>query len=60
MILYAYVKQGKYKIIRDFDFYLRRGNLILYLDDKPNKWPIAKKKKKKKKKHPNIHPQLIA
>jgi hypothetical protein len=60
MILYAYVKQGKYKIIRDFDFYLRRGNFILSLDDKPTKWPIAKKKKKKKKKKPKKHPQQIA
>ncbi len=50
MILYAYVKQGKYKIIRNFDFSLRRGNFILSLMISQLNGPLPKKKKKKKKK----------
>jgi len=37
MILHGYVKK-KFKC----DFYLRRGDFIMFFYDKPAKWPIAK------------------
>jgi hypothetical protein len=48
MILHAYVKQCKYKIIKKCDFYLRRGNFIMSLMISQLNGPLQKKKKTSK------------
>jgi hypothetical protein len=47
MILHAYVKQNKYKIILKCDFYLRRGNFIMSLMISQLNGPLQKKKASK-------------
>jgi hypothetical protein len=49
MILYGYVKQCK-----KCDFYLRRGDFIMFLMQSQLNGPLQKKKWSK-----NMHPQLI-
>jgi len=47
MILHAYVKQNKYKIILKCDFYLRRGNFIMSLMISQQNGALQKKKASK-------------
>jgi len=56
MILHGYVKQCKYiTMLKNVNLITRGGEISYVFEDKPAKWPIAKKKKN----HQNIHPQLL-
>ncbi len=50
------IKQCKYITMWKMWFLLEEGRFHNVFEDKPAKWPIAKKKKKN---HQNIQPQLI-
>jgi hypothetical protein len=51
MILHGYVRKCKYKKLYKMWFLLEEGRFYNVFDDKPSKWPIAKKKN-----YQNIHP----
>ncbi len=47
MILHGYVKKYKYIIMYKILFFLEEGRFHNAFEDKPAKWPIAKKKPSK-------------
>ncbi len=52
---WLHVKQRKYITIKKCDFYLSRGDFIMFFKISQLNGPLQKKKKN----HQNIHPQVI-